>query len=71
MAYTQADLDKLNADIAAIGTVKSTTVADQTTDFRALDEMLRLRALMAAEIAAAVSTTGGSRTRYASVGKGA
>lgn len=71
MAYTQADLDKLDADIAATGIVESTEFADQKTNFRPVGDMLKLRAVMAAQIAAASSTTGGSRTRYASVSKGA
>ena len=70
MAYTQADIDKLDADIAAFGTVEQTTIADQTTRFRSLDDLLILRAVMVAAVAAQSSTTGGSRTRYAAVSKG-
>lgn len=70
MAYSQAQLDALDADIAAFGTVESTSFADQQTRFRSLDELLRLRAVMAADVAAQSSTTGGSRTRYAAVSKG-
>lgn len=68
MAYTQADLDALDLEIATVRTVKATTTADQSTTFRDLDEMLKLRAIMAQAIAA--SATGSSRTRYASVSKG-
>jgi hypothetical protein len=52
MAYTQADLDALDVEIATIRTVKSTTTADQSTTFRDLDELLRLRAVMAQSMAA-------------------
>lgn len=68
MAYTQADLDALDADIATIRAVKSTTTGDQSTTFRDLDELLRLRAVMAQAVSA--SSTGRSRTRYATVDKG-
>jgi len=71
MAYTQADLDALDADIKAFGTIERTTFADQTTQFRSLDDLMRLRAIMAADVAASTSTTGGSRTRYAAFDKGA
>jgi hypothetical protein len=65
MAYSQADLDALDAEIAAIRTVKATSFADQSTTFRDLDELLKLRAVMAASISGAV------RTRYAATRKGA
>lgn len=67
MAYTQADIDALDAEIAAIRAVKSTTYNDQSTTFRDLDEVLKLRALMVQQIAAA---TGTSKTRYAATSKG-
>lgn len=67
MAYTQADLDALDAEIAAVRTVKSTTFADQSTTFRDLNEMLTLRALMAQQIA---SGAGRPSTRYAATRKG-
>lgn len=63
MAYTQADLDELDAEIAKVRTVKSTTFGDQSTTFRDLDEMLKLRAVMAAQV-------NSSRTRYATTKKG-
>lgn len=63
MAYTQADLDALDAQILAAGAVKSTTFADQSTTFRDLSEMLKLRALIAASLA-------GNRTRYGATQKG-
>lgn len=68
MAYTQADLDALDEEIAAVRTVKSTAFSDQSTTFRDLDELLKLRALMAQEIN---STAGRSRSiRYAATSKG-
>jgi hypothetical protein len=70
MAYTQAQLDALDADIANFGIVEQTSFADQATRFRSLDELLKLRAVMAAAVAAQTSTTGGSRTRYAAFDKG-
>lgn len=67
MAYTQADLDALDAEIATIRTVKVTSTADQSTTFRDLDELLTLRAVMAQQIAVAAS---GTRTRFAATSKG-
>lgn len=64
MAYTQADLDALDAQIAAAGAVKSTTFDNQSTTFRDLKEMLELRAVIAR------SLNGTSRTRYAATSKG-
>ena len=64
MAYTQADLDLLDAEIATIRTVKQTTHSDQSTTFRDLDELLRLRQMMTASLA------GTSRTRLAATSKG-
>lgn len=70
MPYTQTDLDALDADIKSFGAVEQTSFADQSMRFRSLDDLLKLRALMAGDIAAATSTTGGSRTRYAAFDKG-
>ena len=67
MAYTQADIDALDAEIAVVRTVKSTAMADQSTTFRDLSEMLTLRALMVQQLA---TTAGTSRTRYAATSKG-
>lgn len=67
MAYTQADLDALDADIAKVRLIDSTTFADQSTKFRSLDDLLKLRAVMAQSIAAAAGT---SRTRLAATSKG-
>lgn len=64
MAYTQADLDALDSEIAKVRLVKSTTFADQSTTFRDLDELLKLRSVMAQAV------SGGSQTRYAAASKG-
>lgn len=68
MAYTQADLDALDAEIATVRTVKSTTFGDQSTTFRDLDELLKLRSVMKQQLDSL--TTGGSRTRFAGFRKG-
>lgn len=67
MAYTQADLDALDAEIAAIRTAKATSSGDQSTTFRDLDELLTLRAVMQSSITTAAGQT---RTRYAATSKG-
>jgi len=67
VAFTQADLDALDADIRNFGVVEQTQFEQQSTRFRSLDELTRLRAIMAADVAAA---TNGTRTRYAAVSKG-
>ncbi len=63
---TQADLDALDAEIATVRLVKATTIGDQSTTFRDLDELLKLRAIMAGQVAGATV----SRTRYAATSKG-
>jgi hypothetical protein len=65
MAFTQADLDAIDAEIATIRTVKSTTVADQSTTFRDLKELYAERQRIAQSL-----TTGTSRTRLAGFRKG-
>lgn len=67
MAYSQADLDTIDAEIAKIRTVDSMTKADQTVRFRSLEELTTERARIAAAIATASGT---SRVRYASTSKG-
>jgi hypothetical protein len=62
MAYTQADIDALKAQIAAFAGVKSTTFADQSTTF---DHEAALKQLAIMEAA-----VNGSRTRYAATSKG-
>jgi hypothetical protein len=65
VAFTQAQLDALDAQIAAMGGVESTSIADQSSKFRPVSELLELRAAMARQIA-----TDASRTRYAATNKG-
>lgn len=67
MAYTQVDLDALDAEIADVRLVKQQTHGDRSATYRDLDELLTLRSLMAAQIAAAAGT---SRTRYVTTDKG-
>ena len=65
MAYTQADLDAIDAEINTLRTVKATTIADQSTTFRDLDELYKERDRIARAIAGGVS-----RTRYLASSKG-
>lgn len=51
MAWTQADLDKLDAALASGAAVQSIAFADNTVTFRSIDEMLKLRAVMVAALA--------------------
>jgi hypothetical protein len=67
MAYTQADLDALDAEIAKVRLIDSTAFADQSTKFRSLEELLMLRSVMAQSIATGAGT---SRTRLAATSKG-
>ncbi|OFW05658.1 MAG: hypothetical protein A3H96_11395 [Acidobacteria bacterium RIFCSPLOWO2_02_FULL_67_36] len=64
MAYTQADLDALDAEINTIRAVKAHSFADQSTTFRDLEELYKERERIARSIA------GGSRTRYVATSKG-
>lgn len=48
MAWTTADLDALNKSIAS-GTT-SVRYADRTVQYRSLDEMLKIRAMMTDEL---------------------
>ena len=64
MAWTQADHDKLDDEIRKVQTVKATAFGDQSTTFRDLDELLKLRALMEQS----VNST--SRVRLAATSKG-
>lgn len=67
MAYTQTDLDAIDAEIAKIRTVKATSIADRSVTFRSLEEVTTERARVAAAIAQASGT---SRVRYAATSKG-
>ena len=64
MAFTQSDLDLIDAAMVtfAIEGIVSVTVAGQTVTARNLDELRRLRELIAADVTAA-GTHGGIRLR--------
>lgn len=64
MAWTQADIDRLEAAIAAGGALSSITIDGQTFTFRSIDEMSALLARMKRALA------GTSGTRYAATSKG-
>lgn len=68
MAWTQADIDKLDAAIAGSGSMQSMTFGDETYQFRSLEEMLRLRKIMTDSVNAASGASGTSR--LASTSKG-
>ena len=69
MAWTQADLDKLDAAIAAGGAMQSMTFAGgDSFTFRSLDEMLKLRAIMQQALSATAGT--GAAYRLAAFSKG-
>ena len=71
MAWTQADLDALDAEIKTVQTVSSASYSDQQNQFRTIDDMLKLRSTMAAAIAAeAAAASGIGSTRYAATSKG-
>jgi hypothetical protein len=62
MAWTQADLDKLDAAISAGGSMQSMTFAGgDSFTFRTLDEMLKLRAVMQQAVSAASGTSAAHR----------
>lgn len=67
MAWTQTDIDTLQAAIAAGGAVKSMTIGDRTVTFNTIDDMLKLLSVMQASVTTAAGT---SRTRYAATSKG-
>lgn len=64
MAFTQADLDKLNAAIASGSVLQSISFADQSFTFRSMADMLQLRAVMQKDITKVTS-------RLAATSKGA
>lgn len=70
MAWTQADLDKLDAAIAAGGIMQSMTFAGgDSFTFRTVDEMLKLRAIIQGALNAAAGTS--MTRRLAAFSKGA
>ena len=69
MPWTQTDVDNLKAAIAAGGGARTITFGDQSVTFNSIDEMLKLLAVMSAEVSA-VTTGSSSRTRLAAFSKG-
>lgn len=71
MAWTQTDLDALDAEIKMVQTVSSASYSDQQNQFRPIEELLKLRSTMAAAIAAeAAAASGSGSTRYVATKKG-
>lgn len=68
MAFTQSDLDRIDQALAS-GTLSSMTFGEQTYTFRSVDDLLKLRAVIARAIAAGASP-GPSGTRYGATSKG-
>lgn len=68
MAWTQADLDKIDAAISGGSAIQSMTFDGQTYSFRSADDMLKLRATIARALSAASSTP--SNYRLATTKKG-
>lgn len=57
MAWTQADLDKINSQI--VRAAQSVRAGDKAVTFRPLDELMRVKA----EIETSLATSSGSRVR--------
>lgn len=68
MAFTQADVDLLDAAIVAGRGARTMAFSDQTVTFHSVDEMLRLRSVMLQEV---TQTAGRVSTRLAAFSKGA
>lgn len=68
MAFTQTDLTALDSAIAR--GVKRVQYGTRTVDYQSIDEMLKLRSLMQAEISGTTSPWG-TRRVYPEYGKGA
>lgn len=69
VAFTQADLDKLDAAIAAAGGVQGVTFSDgQTMNLHGVTELRELRAMMLSDIDASASPP--RNIRYAVTSKG-
>ena len=71
MAWTQSDIDALQAAIAAGRGARMITFGDQSVQFHSVAEMLALLAAMQQAVSAEeAAATGGSRTRFAATSKG-
>lgn len=68
MAFTQADLDVLDAAILQGGMVRTLSFQDQSVSFSSLDDMFRLRAIIVDSLAPA--GTAPSNYRYVVTDKG-
>lgn len=68
MPWTQADIDTLKAAILARQGARSIAFEDQVITFDSIDDMLKLLAVMEAEVA--TSTGLSTRTRFAATSKG-
>jgi hypothetical protein len=69
MPFVQADIDLLKLAIASRQGARSITFSDQSVTFESIGDMVRLLALMEADVAVTESSTT-PRTRYAVVSKG-
>lgn len=69
MPFTQADLDAIDTSLK--GGVAQVTYPDgRSVRYHSLDELIRVRALVAGEVNAVVEgTAGGSMTTYASTSR--
>lgn len=63
MAWTQADIDALDAALASGR--KTVQYGDKSTTYQSVDEMLKVRALMRSEVASAGATTSEGRSTLA------
>lgn len=68
MAFTSDDLAALDTSIKS--GARRVSYRDRTVDYHSLDEMLKLRAVMQAEIAMDERTTYGTRRVYPEYSKG-
>lgn len=68
-AWTQADVDALKLAISNGAVLESMTFGDQTFQFRSISDMLKVLALMQAEVNAASGAP--SNYRLAATSKGA
>lgn len=64
MAFTQEDLDTLDQAILERQGARSIAFSDQVVTFDSIEDMLKLRAVIARQV------NGTSRTRYAQTSKG-
>lgn len=67
MPWTQSDVDTLKTAIASGKGARSIAFGDQVVTFHSIDDMLKLLAVMQADVSAAAGT---SRTRLATTSKG-